>query len=136
MDQENIFFNLVDKPDVYAFYGVYNNCFKLGDVVFEAIEDEDAGYRNYLRTISISDNRGIFSKKPLAYIQILSSNGLGNEGYCLYSPETKHTWLWVGTENTDDYYPYFVFHYDPDPTQTSYAETNLCPSQLYPEYFI
>lgn len=136
MDQKQVFFDLVDKPHVYAFYGVYNNCFKLGDVIFEAIEDPDDGYRSFLETITISSDHGIFSKRPLAYVQIRTCNDSDYEGYCLYSPETNHQWLWVGTENTHDYYPYFSFTYTPDKNQTTFPETNLCPKQLYPEYFI
>lgn len=134
-DEPTIFNDLVGKPDVYAFYGVCNNSFKLGDVVFEAIEDESDGYRSYLDTIALSSG-GIFSKQPLAYVQILYNKTNSDDGYYLYSPETDHTWLWVGTENTNDWYPYFVFNYIPDTTQTSYANTSLCPKQLYPELFI
>lgn len=130
-----IFSDLTDKPDVYAFYGVYNNTFKLGDVVFEAIEDPDDGYRSYLETISITTN-GIFQKQPLAYVQIVRNLDDHDDGYSLYSPETGHTWLWVGTEDIDDYYPSFIFNYTPDTAQTTYAITNLCPKQLYPELFI
>lgn len=135
MNETSVFHDLVGKPDVYAFYGVYNNCFKLGSVIFEAIEDPDDGYRSYLDTITLSS--GIFPvKQPLAYVQILRNETGSEDGYYLYSPETNHTWLWIGTKNMNDYYPYFVFHYIPDTTQTSYANTSLCPRQLYPELFI
>lgn len=135
MNEKTVFHDLVGKSDVYAFYGVFNNSFKLGDVIFEAIEDPSDGYRSYLDTIVLSSG-GIFSKQPLAYVQILHKETGSEDGYSLFSPETGHVWLWVGTESTDDYYPYFVFNYTPDTTQTSYANTLLCPRQLYPELFI
>ena len=129
------FQDLANKPDVYAFYGVNGNSFKLGSVIFEAIEDPDDGYRSYLETIRIT-TKGHFHKRPLAYVQILSTSTEVYEGYILYSPDTNHIWLRVGTDNIDDYYPYFVFNYIPDTSQTTYAETNLCPRDIYPELFI
>ena len=98
----------------FGFYGVDNNCFKLGRKVYEAIEDEDDGYRSYLHSIEVVKVDGIFFKKPLAYVEV-KSTGDGDyfEGYWLEDTKDGHVWLRVGTDNADDYYPYFVFEYQP-----------------------
>jgi hypothetical protein len=131
-----IFDELKDLPDVYPFYGVFNNCFKLGSLVFEALEDPDDGYRSYLKSIKVVKSDAIFSKRPLAFVQIRSLENSYSDGYTLYSPDTDHTWLKVTTDNIDDYYPYFVFEYTPDTNQTTYPESSDCPTTLRPEFFI
>jgi hypothetical protein len=107
-----------DKNKVFAFYGVCGNQFKLEDVVFEAIEDPDDGYRSYLDTIKVIDSDGIFQRTPLGYVYILgveegsiSNYGDSFSGYALVDITDNHVWLVIGTDNTDDYYPSFVFHY-------------------------
>lgn len=130
-----IFANLANRPDVYAFYGVFQNYFKLGSVVFEAVEDGSDGYRSYLETIALASppDTSIFFKQPIAYVAIRD----GDNGYELYSPDTDHIWLTVGTEYDDSgYYPCFIFRYTPDKRQRTLPTTDLCPRDIHPELFI
>jgi hypothetical protein len=96
------------------FYGVDNNCFKLGDHVFEAEEDESDGYRSCLREVHEVTNTGglIFFQTPIAKVVVQEARGI-DEGFRLLDVLDNHVWLEFGTDNTDDYYPYFVFNYYP-----------------------
>ena len=128
----------LDKP--LSFYGVHSHKFKLGDVVFEAIEDPDDGYRSYLESVVLSKPTGIFSKQPLTQVYVFPSNYDGDDydegnSFDLIDANTGHVWLSCYTEHTDDYYPMFCFNYTPDENKTTYSN-NYCPKQLYPELFI
>lgn len=95
------------------FYGVDNNCFKLGDRVFEAVEDESDGYRSYLGSVEVRDPSGlIFFRTPLASVRVVEVDDNYAEEYQLVD-DGGHVWLRFGTNNCDDYYPYFVFEYQP-----------------------
>ena len=98
------------------FYGVDNTTFCVGvgkkKFVFEAIENEDDGYRSYFDTVvSVPDN-GVFFKMPIARV-IIKNNDDGGGGFLIIDAKDGHEWLRVGTENFDDYYPMFVFYYSP-----------------------
>lgn len=96
------------------FFGVDNTMFKLGAQIWEAIENEDDGYRSYLDSILVTDKReGIFSAKFLAQVRMLSSDDVDFDGWKLVDISDGHVWLRVGTDNSDDYYPNFVFDYAP-----------------------
>jgi hypothetical protein len=116
------FDDLIDKP--LMFYGVDNHTFKLGDYVFEAMEDENDGYRSMLdevRFVPQEEREGIstFSRhhSPLS-----SSKGLMGRtttqpagrpdfnGYALVDAD-DHVWLLLGTSSVDEYYPCFTFEY-------------------------
>jgi hypothetical protein len=43
------------KDKVFDFYGVCDNCFKINNFVFEAVEDPSDGYRSYLESIQLDD---------------------------------------------------------------------------------
>lgn len=107
--------NLVGKT--FDFYGATEDQFKLGSTVYEAIEDPDDGYRSYLGSVEVVDSKAIFFNQPLAEVTVLSVdevNGNGAfEGYKLVDTHDGHVWLVFGTENTDDYYPWFTFKYLP-----------------------
>ena len=128
----------LDKP--LSFYGTHSNKFKLGDVVFEAIEDPGDGYRSYLESVVLSEPTGIFSKQPLAQVYIFPStyeedNYDEGNSFDLIDANTGHIWLSCYTKYTDDYYPMFCFNYTPDENKATYSN-NYCPKQLYPELFI
>lgn len=106
------------------FYGVDNNCFKLGDAVYEALEDEDDGYRSYLRSINVTQTEGlIFFSQPLARVRVVVAGSEARFGWSPYEPRSSfyvlrdvvdgHVWLCIGTDGSDDYYPLFVFEYQP-----------------------
>ena len=109
----------------HEFYGVDNNCFKLGVLVFEAVEDPGDGYRSYLETVKIDVDEQedfIFFNTPLARVRVVEAESHFNaehdefydfDGLYLQDVEDGHIWLVVGTNNTNDYYPWFVFQYRP-----------------------
>jgi hypothetical protein len=81
--------------------------------VFEAIEDEYDGWRSYLDSIVVIESKGIFFNNPLAKVKIEDYDDGHNEGFKLIDIEDNHVWLEVGTDDYDDWYPYFVFRYQP-----------------------
>lgn len=105
---------------VFDFYGVCNCEFKLGDSVYEALEDENDGYRSCLGSIELTQSQGIFFKMPLARVKVVDGSSVRGcfDGWSLVDIEDGHEWLSVGTENYDDYYPCFIFDYRPKVTQT------------------
>ena len=101
----------------HDFYGVDNNRFKIGNRIFEAIENEEDGYRSCLGSVERKDGEGIFFPHPVARVKIEAFNDPemdydGIQGYRLVD-KSHHTWLIFGTGNYNDYYPYFVFRYSP-----------------------
>jgi hypothetical protein len=101
----------------YSFYGVCHNEFKLNDQVWEAIEDPDDGYRSYLGSIEKKDSNGIFFPDPLAQVHLTHEDNGNRDVYRLTDMNDGHIWLEFGTDDTDDYYPYFVFEYHPKEAQ-------------------
>lgn len=103
------------------FYGVDGFCFKLGNHVFEALEDENDGYRSMMEDIvDITANPDtkdkIFFKKPIALVTVHDSSSGHNDGddhYALIDAKDGHIWLTFGTDHHDDYYPCFRFYYRP-----------------------
>ena len=100
------------------FFGVDNNVFCVRPtssatrLAFEAVEDEDDGYRSMLEDLCQVQIKGhIFFREPVAKVIVERDQGL--EGYRLVDAETLHVWLRVGTDREDNYYPCFRFEYDP-----------------------
>lgn len=104
---------------VYDFYGVCGNTYKLNDTVWEAIEDEADGWRSYLGSIKSIKNDGIFSDRPIAQVNVISSEEY-DDGYKLVDINTGHVWLEFGTDNSDGWYPCFRFDYNIDEKKTVY----------------
>lgn len=101
------------------FYGVDTTYFKLGDTVWQAVEDESDGYRSLLGNIEAADANHIFYPQPLARVLVEqvedgTYHGYSFEGYQLTDAD-GHVWLIIGTEDYDDYYPTFIFDYSPKP---------------------
>ena len=128
------FKNVIESDTLYSFYGVNQNCFKLGSIVFEAIEDESDGYRSYLDSIPLVKSDKIFQRRPLANVKVQDD---GDFVYLIeyFDDGSEHTWLTIGTGNIDDYYPMFVFDYTPRKDQTEYAE-ELDPLVIHAEKLI
>jgi hypothetical protein len=139
--ESGLFDSLVGQE--YDFYGVDTACFALGVgegvVVFEAIEDPDDGYRSHLDTIIVNMEGKIFFRTPIArvrleHVKYESGNDSdeertrfynGLDGYRLVDVEDPaHIWLYVGTENLNDYYPGFIFSYEPKPPPTKEDDNN------------
>jgi hypothetical protein len=122
--------DVTEENTYYSFYGVNQNCFKLGQVVFEALEDENDGYRSYLESIYLISSDKIFQRRPIANVRIEIT-----EYFTYLIDKDDSTILSIGTDNMDDYYPCFVFVYTPDTMQTEYVE-ELDPLVLHAEKFI
>jgi hypothetical protein len=110
--------------------------FKVDDITFRVLEDPDDGYRSHLGVIEYGEqSNAIFFRNPLARVRIESfereraDDGLyspAGSGYRFIDVEDGHTWLEFGTDNTDDYYPYFVFKHMPRVTPLMAAIGDSC----------
>lgn len=111
--------------EVLEFYGVCGTLFKLGETVWEAIEDESDGYRSYLDSIVAKDpDAATFFSAPIAQVKVQPVNiDYELEGFHLVDSVDGHLWLQVGTHNFDDYYPCFRFWYTPKAAETVGEET-------------
>lgn len=105
--QGNDFTRLVGRQ--FRFYGVCNHEFKLNDAVWEALEDEDDGYRSCMDTVCRKNSDGIFFERPLARVIVRKASTI--DGYQLVDSKNDHVWLEFGTEREDHYYPIFIFRY-------------------------
>jgi hypothetical protein len=104
----------------YLFYGVDGNCFKLDNQIYEVIEDENDGYRSALGSVELKNNEisdKIFFNTPLAEVKIVDcekqSNSEPIKGWAIIDIKNNHMWLQYGTRDWEDWYPYFVFKYEP-----------------------
>ena len=100
------------------FYGVDCNSFKLDNYIFEAIEDNEDGYRSCMSDIRMKDDTTglIFFNTPLARIRVEERTDSRSQkhrfdGYNLVDVTDGFVWLTLGTDNIDDYYPSFEFYY-------------------------
>jgi len=103
--------------------------FKVDDIIFRVLEDPDDGYRSHLGVIEYGEqSNAIFFRSPVAKIRIesfervptpekpgleIDCEFMAGSGYRFIDVEDGHVWLEFGTDNTDDYYPYFVFKHSP-----------------------
>jgi hypothetical protein len=108
------------------FYGVDGNRLKLGDKVYEAVEDPDDGYRSCLGSVEVrADGAGIFFPNPVDTVVVVdldeprpSGADGAADGWALTSTADGHVWLAFGTEHYDQYYPGFLFRYSPRTKET------------------
>jgi hypothetical protein len=93
-------------------------------VAFEAVEDPDDGYRSMLEDVkSVPLESLIFFARPVATLSVGEAPYIS--GYRLFD-ENDHTWLEIGTDAYDDYYPEFTFRYDPPKTSVGCQEHDDC----------
>ena len=126
---------------VLDYYGAdaADKTFMVDKIVFKVLEDPDDGYRSYLGTMDYTNDhrdraKSIFFKNPIAQVKIMPFDhdpGHDREdqrpgelivdyfgrqatnGYKIVDVIDGHVWLEIGTDYTDDYYPYFVFRHQP-----------------------
>ena len=123
----------------FYFYGVHGTKFKIDNIVLQALEDPSDGYRSYLGALVVTDDDGVYHKRPLAEVTLELYENKYMHGYVLRDLDTNHIWAKIGTDNYDDYYPCFVFVYIPDQTQTDYVEMEedyLPFLERYPELLL
>lgn len=117
---------LRDSGKYLPFYGVDCYRFKLGETIFEAIEDPGDGHRSCLGLLIVNEetdkDKCIFFNTPVAHVQIRNDSVEEDNfrGWTLVDAN-GHIWLTVGTSEANGYYPWFRFGYSPkDPaTQTN-----------------
>lgn len=88
---------------------------KLGGTVWAFECDPSDGYRSYLNEIkeaSKDADVGPFFPKPLATVTVREWSGEDSEGFELVD-KSGHVWLTVGTSESSDYYPSYVFDWQP-----------------------
>lgn len=120
------------------FYGAHSNCFKVGSIVFEVLENPDDGYRSSMDMMLIHPNQDMsgFFDTPLGTVRLERKIGISEsfhddakpgswndrhgptesdhyDGWCLIDTKDDHVWLEFGTKNYDDWYPMFWFYYRP-----------------------
>jgi hypothetical protein len=112
------------SENIKAEYGEYfEDCsiirFRLDGIIYEAIEDPNDGYRSSMREIRAYVGPMVNKFPPISVIARMKPNGSEyggsqeNETLQLIDKSTGRVILEAGTDNTDDYYPYFVSYFDP-----------------------
>lgn len=92
--------------------------FRLNGKVYVAVEDPDDGYRSHMNDITVSEDATMKNAfEPVSVIGRHREKGI--YGYVddvleLIDVVTGQIVLEVGTENTNDYYPYFVASFHPE----------------------
>src|ERR1035437_3425986 len=90
--------------------------FILDDITYKAVEDPDDGYRSYMKELVRCDDKVSNVFPP----QKVFGKMKGSEEWCVnatiqfFDSETTKLVLELGTDNTDDYYPYCVMHWHPE----------------------
>jgi len=108
------------NADVKTWYGSgFESCehlsFCLDGVTYTAIEDPSDGYRSCMRDLEVTD---IELKNTFSPVRVIARIGESDYEYEsdileLISVANGGVILRVGTDNTDDYYPWFVCEFDP-----------------------
>lgn len=98
-----------------AAFGSEEDFIKLDHLIWRVVCDPDDGYRSYCSEVERLANEryanvGPFSATPLAEVMIIESGPL--DGFSLVDAD-GHVWLDFGTDNQDDYYPSYTFHWTP-----------------------
>ena len=120
-----VFDDMVASGDMFDFYGVDSECFKLGDMVLEAVKNESDGYRSCFGCLRVPPEGKVFFPSPIDRVRIVSRDraqihehgkfpwtNIGFDGWELVA-EDGHVWLRIGTDDAHDYYPCFHFEYTP-----------------------
>lgn len=95
-------------------YGSDQDSVKLDGVVWTFVCDPDDGYRSYCGDVRREPDTtiGPFFERAIARVVVREWEGGTVDGFELVD-DTGHVWLTVGTDDTDDYYPSYVFDYTP-----------------------
>ena len=110
-------FTTIRVKDWGDHYTDANACrFRLDGKTYVAAEDEDDGYRSHLRDLIVTDDKLTNEWDPVRVLGSISDrNQYGDESEVLELRDavTGQVVLRVGTENTNDYYPYYVAEFTP-----------------------
>jgi hypothetical protein len=112
---------VTDVP--FDLYGGDGGCFRIRKdgqlITLEAAEDPDDGYRSCLAELKTVTGDGcVFPEVPVTQVTgrwyTNVDEWVKNEIVELVDAD-GHVWLSVGTSNSDDYYPGYVFTFTPKP---------------------
>ena len=96
----------------------YEDCsvlnFVLDGKVYSAMEDYNDGYRSALGVILVSEGTLKNMFEPIGVLGVMRENGSCEcEILDLYDVANDKVVLSIGTDNTDDWYPWFVAEFEP-----------------------
>lgn len=95
--------------------------FRLDGIVYTAVEDPNDGYRSSMKKLLVEKKRlkNKFTAIKVVGIKKPPSSYQENDTLQFYDAITGKLVLEVGTDNTDDYYPYFVATFIPENMATN-----------------
>lgn len=115
-------FSGVDYAETSEKEGIgLNVLFCIDGVTYLAEEDEDDGYRSYMKELVVSEVPPKNTFSPEEVVCEHSEKHESHNGECdilfINNAKTGELILKIGTEDTDDYYPYCVMEYYPENMQ-------------------
>lgn len=90
--------------------------FELDGIIYMATENPDDGYRSYMNELEIISEPLKFKIPQMQVVCVHETRGEYSSKSDILSfidVENGKVFLRIGTENTDDYYPYCLFEYKP-----------------------
>ena len=91
--------------------------FTLDGVTYKAVEDPDDGYRSYMEELEVSETSCKTKLPDIEVFCVMSAVGEyegESDVLCFYDVLSGKKIMAVGTENTNDYYPYCILEYHPE----------------------
>jgi len=90
--------------------------FVLDSKTYKAIEDLSDGYRSYLANLEVTSEEitNVFSPQEVVGKMMEDNTHCVNDVIQFIDTTTGKTVLEIGTENTDDYYPYCIMRWYPE----------------------
>ncbi len=112
MNKTQDFDKLIGKK-FKLYYNSNLNTFQLDNTIYEVVEDPCDDYRSCLKDVLIISDTAL-ERYFLADVEVLNgfNSRYSNEGYTLID-DSGHIWLEFGTDNYDDYYPCFIYNWNP-----------------------
>ena len=122
-DAVDMFDTQIELYEGAEYFEDANACrFRLDGIVYEAVEDPDDGYRSMMRDFKIVENAKMKNVFPAVEV-LVKHREYGDRCNAdildIIDIKTSKTILSVGTDNTDDYYPWFVCEYHPEAMSTN-----------------
>lgn len=108
------------KESVKQYGDYHEDCdvvrFIIDGKTYKAIEDPDDGYRSYLNELEVTDEKVANGFPPQKVVGKMKEDKdwETNDIIQFIDSVTNKVVLEIGTENTGDYYPYCVLHWNPE----------------------
>jgi hypothetical protein len=114
------FHNLIGLKGKYEGADEQYLTFKFDDILWQAVEDDMDGYRSMLDYVVYADSEAeenFITHENLADVVLENiddtEDGGYFAGYMLKDVSDGHIWLKIGTNYTDEWYPFVVFQHLP-----------------------